>query len=96
MVVSIVLLAAACGSSKSKGRYEWHEGRVGEKTFLGAADLEIYGQALAAKGFKVSFKAVGPTEQNLRRTQEGDISLYASIREPAHLLEGTPSGTPLQ
>jgi osmoprotectant transport system substrate-binding protein len=95
MVVSIVLLTAACGSSKSKS-----SGAGGTKVVVGEKDFpaaqvisEIYGQALAAKGFKVSFKAVGPTEQTYAALKKGDISLYGEYQGTLlTFLKGTPSG----
>jgi osmoprotectant transport system substrate-binding protein len=95
MVVSIVLLTAACGSSKSKS-----SGTSGAKVVVGEKDFpaaqlisELYGQALAAKGFKVSFKAVGPTEQTYAALKNGDIGLYGEYQGTLlTFLKGTPSG----
>ena len=96
MVVSIVLLTAACGSSKRQGR-----GRaaaksivVGEKDFPAAQVIsQIYGQALAAKGFKVSYKDVGPTEQTYPALKKGSIDLYGEYQGTLlTYLKGTPSG----
>jgi osmoprotectant transport system substrate-binding protein len=96
MVVSIVLLTAACGSDKSKssGGTSGAKVVVGEKDFPAAQLIsEIYGQALAAKGFKVSFKAVGPTEQTYAALKKGDISLYGEYQGTLlTFLKGTPSG----
>jgi osmoprotectant transport system substrate-binding protein len=95
MVVSIVLFAAACGSSKSKvSASSGQKIVVGEKDFPAAQVVsEIYGQALAAKGFKVSFKAVGPTEQTYAALKKGDIDLYGEYQGTLlTFLKGTPSG----
>jgi osmoprotectant transport system substrate-binding protein len=95
MVVSIVLFAAACGSDKSKaGGSSSEKVVVGEKDFPAAQLVsEIYGQALAAKGFKVSFKAVGPTEQTYAALKKGDIDLYGEYQGTLlTFLKGTPSG----
>ena len=95
MVVSIVLFAAACGSDKSKaGGSSGEKVVVGEKDFPAAQLVsEIYGQALAAKGFKVSFKQVGPTEQTYAALKKGDIDLYGEYQGTLlTFLKGTPSG----
>jgi osmoprotectant transport system substrate-binding protein len=97
MVVSIVLLAAACGSSKSKGTGSGAKGTkivVGQKNFPAAQLIsQIYGQALAGKGFKVSYKDVGGTEQTYPALKNGNISLYGEFQGTLlTFLKGTPSG----
>jgi osmoprotectant transport system substrate-binding protein len=96
MVVSIVLLAAACGSDKSSGSGSGSKEKivVGEKDFPGAQLIsEIYGQALAAKGFDVTFKDVGPTEQTYAALKKGDIDLYGEYQGTLlTFLKGTPTG----
>lgn len=95
MVVSIALLAGACSSSKSKGgAASGAKIVVGEKDFPAAQLVsQIYGQALAAKGFKVSFKPVGPTEQTYAALKSGDIDLYGEYQGTLlTFLKGTPSG----
>jgi osmoprotectant transport system substrate-binding protein len=95
MVVSIVLLAAACGSSKSKGTAAGGQKIVvGQKDFPAAQLVsQLYGQALAAKGFKVSFKDVGPTEQTYAALKNGDIDLYGEYQGTLlTFLKGTPTG----
>ncbi|MDQ1532861.1 MAG: osmoprotectant transport system substrate-binding protein [Actinomycetota bacterium] len=100
MVVSIVLFAAACGSDKSKGGSAGSTTAAATKIVVGEKDFpaaqlisELYGQALAAKGFKVSFKAVGPTEQTYAALKKGDIDLYGEYQGTLlTFLKGTPSG----
>ena len=102
MVVSIVLFAAACGSDKSNGTSDNSTGTtaaatkvvVGQKDFPSAQVIsQLYGQALAAKGFKVSFKDVGPTEATYAALKKGDIDLYGEYQGTLlTFLKGTPSG----
>jgi osmoprotectant transport system substrate-binding protein len=103
MVVSIVLFAAACGSDKSNGGAKNTTAStggankkvvVGLKDFVGAQLVsQLYGQALAAKGFTVSFKDVGPTEQTYAALKNGDIDLYGEYQGTLlTFLKGTPSG----
>ena len=85
IVVSIALLGTACGSSKSKGSGSSDTTAsttapitktvvVGQKDFPSAQVIsQLYGQALAAKGFKVSFKDVGPTEQTYATSNSSSI-----------------------
>jgi osmoprotectant transport system substrate-binding protein len=100
VVVSIALLAGACGSSKSKGSGATDStGGASEKIVVGKKDFpgaqlisEIYGQALAAKGFSVSFKDVGPTEQTYAALKKGSIDLYGEYQGTLlAYLKGTPS-----
>ena len=100
MVVSIVLLAAACGSSKSKGTGSSGTTAVSKNVVVGQKDFpsaqlisQLYGQALAAKGYKVSFKDVGPTEQTYAALKNGDIDLYGEYQGTLlTFLKGIPSG----
>ena len=96
MVLSIVLLAAACGSSKSKGTGASVPTKsivVGAKNFPAAQVMsQIYGQALAAKGYKVSYKDVGATEQTYPALKQGSIDLYGEYQGTLlTYLKGTPS-----
>ncbi len=97
MVLSIVLLAAACGSSKSKGAGGSSGATksivVGSKNFPAAQVIsQIYGQALAAKGYKVSYKDVGATEQTYPALKKGSIDLYGEYQGTLlTYLKGTPS-----
>jgi osmoprotectant transport system substrate-binding protein len=99
MVLSIVLLAAACGSSKSKGASPSSPSGatksivVGAKNFPAAEVMsQIYGQALAAKGYKVSYKDVGATEQTYPALKKGSIDLYGEYQGTLlTYLKGTPS-----
>src|SRR5437773_494922 len=74
MLISLALALAACGSSsKPKATTTPSSATgtntpvvVGQKDFAGAQLLsQLYGKALAAKGFKVSYKNLGTTEQQL-------------------------------
>jgi osmoprotectant transport system substrate-binding protein len=83
MVLSIVLLAAACGSSKSNGSGSGGSKSivVGQKNFPAAQVIsQLYGQALAAKGFKVSYKDVGATELTYPALKKGSIDLYGEYQ----------------
>jgi osmoprotectant transport system substrate-binding protein len=94
IVLSIALLAAACGSSKSKsGAASAQKIVVGQKDFPAAQVVsQIYGQALAAKGFKVSYKDVGPTEQTYAALKNGNIDLYGEYQGTLlTFLKGTPT-----
>jgi osmoprotectant transport system substrate-binding protein len=99
MVVSIVLFAAACGSDKKPAASSTSAAVsknivVGQKDFPSAQVIsQLYGQALAAKGYKVSFKDVGPTEQTYAALKGGDIDLYGEYQGTLlTFLKGTPSG----
>jgi osmoprotectant transport system substrate-binding protein len=105
MVASIVLFAAACGSDKSNGAGDTGDTTsssaavstkvvVGQKDFPAAQLIsQLYGQALAAKGFDVSFKDVGPTEATYAALKKGDISLYGEYQGTLlAFLKGTPTG----
>ena len=99
MVVSIVMLAAACGSSKSNGKSGNTSKEsivVGRKDFSGAQLVsDIYGGALAAKGFSVSYKDVGPTEQTYAALKKGSIDLYGEYQGTLlTFLKGTPTADP--
>jgi osmoprotectant transport system substrate-binding protein len=96
MVVSIVMLAAACGSSKSSAKSGSTSGEkivVGRKNFSGAELVsDIYGGALAAKGFKVTYKDVGPTEQTYAALKQGSIDLYGEYQGTLlTFLKGAPT-----
>src|SRR5450755_1149191 len=105
LVVSIALLAAACGSSsKTSGSAvtttsasaSTAHGKivVGEKDFAGAQLLsQLYGQALAAKGFTVSYKTLGATEVTYPALKSGQIDLYGEYQGTLlTYLKGTPTG----
>jgi osmoprotectant transport system substrate-binding protein len=109
MLVSLVLVAAACGSSSNKSNNTTTSAAgagatstpaanmsitVGEKNFAGAQVIsQLYGQALAAKGFKTTYKQLGPTEQAYAAVKSGNIDLYGEYQ--GTLLEslgGTATG----
>jgi osmoprotectant transport system substrate-binding protein len=83
MVVALAMLAA-CGSDKSNGS---GNGSSNEKIVVGAKNFpaaqlisDIYGGALAAKGFSVTYKDVGPTEQTYAALKKGSIDLYGEYQ----------------
>jgi osmoprotectant transport system substrate-binding protein len=98
MVVALAMLAA-CGSSKSNGSGNGSSDKkivVGAKNFP-AAELisDIYGGALAAKGFTVSYKDVGPTEQTYAAIKKGSIDLYGEYQGTLlTYLNGAPTSDP--
>jgi len=104
MLISLTLLAAACGSSSkssggdvtttSGGAAAVKKIVVGEKDFDGAKLLsELYGQALAAKGFTVSYKNLGPTEVTYAALKNGQIDLYGEYQGTLlTYLKGAPTG----
>ena len=104
MVMSIVLFAAACGDDDDDGATATTGSNttaavakdivVGQKDFPAAQLIsQLYGQALAAKGFQVSFKDVGPTEATYAALKNGDIDLYGEYQGTLlTYLKGTPSG----
>jgi osmoprotectant transport system substrate-binding protein len=102
MLVALVLVAAACGSSSKSSSPTTVGGSgsankkvvIGEKDFSGAVLLsQLYGQALAAKGFTVSYKVLGPTEITYPALKSGQIDLYGEYQGTLlTFLKGTPSG----
>jgi osmoprotectant transport system substrate-binding protein len=100
MLVALALALAACGSS-SKSTSTTNSTVapdtkvvVGQKDFAGAQLLsQLYGQALAAKGFKVSYKNLGPTEVTYKALKDGQIDLYGEYQGTLlTYLAGTPTG----
>jgi osmoprotectant transport system substrate-binding protein len=102
MLISLALALAACGSSsKPKAGTTPTSGTgagtpivVGQKDFAGAQLLsQLYGKALAAKGFKVSYKNLGPTEVTYAALKNGQIDLYGEYQGTLlTFLKGTPTG----
>ena len=102
MLISLALALAACGSSsKPKASTTPTSGSgattpivVGQKDFAGAQLLsQLYGKALAAKGFKVSYKNLGPTEVTYAALKNGQIDLYGEYQGTLlTYLKGTPTG----
>jgi osmoprotectant transport system substrate-binding protein len=89
MLVALTLVLAACGSSSKTGSSTTSTSSaatntkivVGQKDFAGAQLLsQLYGQALAAKGFKVSYKDLGPTEVTYTALKNGQIDLYGEYQ----------------
>jgi osmoprotectant transport system substrate-binding protein len=104
MLVALTIVLAACGSS-SKPSSETTTTTtgastaptkiiVGQKDFAGAQLLsQLYGQALAAKSFKVSYKTLGPTEVTYAALKSGQIDLYGEYQGTLlTFLKGTPTG----
>src|SRR5262249_4089540 len=101
MLIALALFLAACGSSsKSGSSSDTTEAPrqtkivVGQKDFAGAVLLsQLYGQALAAKGFTVTYKNLGPTEVTYAALKGGDIDLYGEYQGTLlTILKGTPTG----
>src|ERR1700688_4211180 len=87
MLITLALVLAACGSSSKSGTPTGSSVPanakivVGEQDFAGAQLLsQIYGQALAAKGCKVSYKTLGPTEVTYPALKNGQIDLYGEYQ----------------
>jgi osmoprotectant transport system substrate-binding protein len=92
MLVALTLVLAACGSSSkspgsasptttSSSSANGAKIVVGQKNFAGAQLLsQLYGQALAARGFKVSYKDLGPTEETYTALKNGQIDLYGEYQ----------------
>jgi osmoprotectant transport system substrate-binding protein len=100
MLVALALALASCGSSSkpssSTGSTVAPDTKivVGQKDFAGAQLLsQLYGQALAAKGYKVSYKNLGPTEVTYKALKNGQIDLYGEYQGTLlTYLKGTPTG----
>jgi osmoprotectant transport system substrate-binding protein len=101
MLIALALFLAACGSSSKSGSSSSTTAApaqtkivVGQKDFAGAVLLsQLYGQALAAKGFTVSYKNLGPTEVTYAALKSGDIDLYGEYQGTLlTFLEGSPTG----
>jgi osmoprotectant transport system substrate-binding protein len=100
MVVALAMLAA-CGSDKSNGSSSGSSSKkivVGAKNFPAAQLIsDIYGGALAAKGFSVTYKDVGPTEQTYAALKKGSIDLYGEYQGTLlTYLNGSPTSDPAQ
>jgi osmoprotectant transport system substrate-binding protein len=94
-------MLAACSSSKKGTTSNGSSSNskkivVGEKNFPGAQVVsDIYGGALAAKGFTVSYKNVGATEQTFPALTSGSIDLYGEYQGTLlTYLKGTPTADP--
>jgi osmoprotectant transport system substrate-binding protein len=100
MLISLALMLAACGSSSKPSSTTGSTNPpsvkvvVGEKDFAGAVLLsQLYGQALAAKNFTVSYKTLGPTEVTYTALKNGQIDLYGEYQGTLlTYLKGTPTG----
>jgi osmoprotectant transport system substrate-binding protein len=100
MLVVLALVLAACGSSSKPSSTAGSSLPanskivVGQKDFAGAQLLsQLYGQALAAKGFQVSYKNLGPTEVTYPALKNGQIDLYGEYQGTLlTYLKGTPTG----
>ncbi len=82
MLVGFALVLAACSSSDSSSGSGSNATKssliVGSKDFAGAQIIsQAYGQTLAAKGYKITYKDnIGPTETVYPLLENGDIDLY--------------------
>jgi osmoprotectant transport system substrate-binding protein len=100
MLVTLALVLAACGSSSKPASTNTTTPSastkivVGQKDFAGAQLLsQLYGQALAAKNFKVTYKNLGPTEVTYPALKNGQIDLYGEYQGTLlTYLKGTPTG----
>ncbi len=100
MLVAVAIVLAACGSSSKPASTNTTAPSantkivVGQKDFAGAQLLsQLYGQALAAKNFKVTYKNLGPTEVTYPALKSGQIDLYGEYQGTLlTYLKGTPTG----
>jgi osmoprotectant transport system substrate-binding protein len=102
MLVALTIVLAACGSSSKPSSSNTSTTnstaktkiRVGQKDFAGAVLLsQLYGQALAAKNFDVTYTNLGPTEVTYKALKDGSIDLYGEYQGTLlTYLEGTPTG----
>jgi osmoprotectant transport system substrate-binding protein len=99
MLVALTIVLAACGSSSKSGSPPTSTPQatkivVGQKDFAGAQLLsQLYGQALAAKGFQVTYTNLGPTEVTYKALKNGQIDLYGEYQGTLlTYLQGTPTG----
>jgi osmoprotectant transport system substrate-binding protein len=103
MLIALVLTTAACGSSSKSNSSSPTTANasggtkkivIGQKDFAGAQLLsQLYGQALAAKGFTVTYKNLGPTEVTYPALKSGQIDLYGEYQGTLlTFLKGTPTG----
>lgn len=94
--IALVFVAAGCGG----GGGDDTGGKsltVGSKDFAGAQIVsQLYGQALEAKGFKVTYKDnIGPTETVFPLAKKGDLDLYGEYQGTLlTYLKGQPTGDP--
>jgi osmoprotectant transport system substrate-binding protein len=102
MLVALTIVLAACGSSSKPSSSNTSTTtstaktkiRVGQKDFAGAVLLsQLYGQALAAKNFDVTYTNLGPTEVTYKALKDGSIDLYGEYQGTLlTYLKGTPTG----
>ncbi len=101
MLIALALALAACGSSSKPSSTTTTSNAgagtpivVGQKNFAGAQLLsQLYGKALAAKGFKVTYKNLGTTEVTYAALKNGQIDLYGEYQGTLLVsLKGTPTG----
>jgi osmoprotectant transport system substrate-binding protein len=85
-VVALALVLAACGSSDDGGSSGGGGGEkeslvVGSMDFPGSQVLsQAYGQALAGKGYQVTYKDnIGPRETVFPLLEKGDIDMYGEF-----------------
>lgn len=96
MLIGIVLVFAAAGCGGDGGGGGGGEAiTVGSKDFPGAQVIsQLYGQALEAKGFDVTYKDnIGPTETVFPLVKKGDLDLYGEYQGTLlTYLKGQPTG----
>ncbi|MCC6339936.1 MAG: ABC transporter substrate-binding protein [Acidimicrobiia bacterium] len=97
MLIGIVLVfaAAGCGDDGGGGGGGGEAITVGSKDFPGAQVIsQLYGQALEAKGFDVTYKDnIGPTETVFPLVKKGDLDLYGEYQGTLlTYLKGQPTG----
>jgi osmoprotectant transport system substrate-binding protein len=102
MLVALTIVLAACGSSSKPSSSNTSTTnstaktkiRVGQKDFAGAVLLsQLYGQALAAQNFDVTYTNLGPTEVTYKALKDGSIDLYGEYQGTLlTYLKGTPTG----
>lgn len=105
ITLAVAVVLSACGSSSkstSGGSSTTATTKkasltVGSKNFGGAQILsQAYGQALAAKGYQISYKDnIGATELIYKALTNGDIDLYGEYQGTLlTYLNGTPTADP--
>jgi osmoprotectant transport system substrate-binding protein len=91
MIMGVALMLSTAGPASAAGGSL----TVGSKDFSGAQLLsQLYGQALAAKGFDVTFKDnIGPSEVVFPSVKNGDLDGYGEYQGTLlTFLGGTPTG----
>jgi osmoprotectant transport system substrate-binding protein len=99
LLLTFVLVAAACGSDDDGG--SGADGGSGESLVVGSKDFpgaqiisQAYGQTLEANDFDITFKNnIGPTEAVFPLLEDGEIDLYGEFQGTFLTTQGgEPSG----